>query len=41
MAQELTVVITGSTGKQSGAVARFKVEQGPNNLDRRIILFAS
>jgi uncharacterized protein YbjT (DUF2867 family) len=28
MAQELTVVVTGSTGKQGGAVARFLLERG-------------
>jgi NAD(P)-dependent dehydrogenase (short-subunit alcohol dehydrogenase family) len=28
MAQELTVVVTGSTGKQGGAVARGLLERG-------------
>src|SRR6266852_748964 len=32
MAQELTVVVTGSTGKQGGAVARGLLERGHNVL---------
>ena len=30
MAQQLTVVVTGSTGKQGGAVARGLLERGHN-----------
>jgi nucleoside-diphosphate-sugar epimerase len=49
MAQELTVVVTGSTGKQGGAVARSLLERGhkvravtrdPNSSQARLLASA-
>jgi uncharacterized protein YbjT (DUF2867 family) len=37
MAQKLTVVVTGSTGKQGGAVARGLLERGHNSSQAKLL----